>query len=141
MISTQSHTPEWIMGIRDKSRGKDPILIEKIIMALTLVEQLHLRGMDFIFKGGTSLLLLLGTLQRFSIDIDLLVAENINRDEYFQAVMRKGVFHRHEENRRLGDLPKQHYKFFFTSAIEGRESHILLDILLEENPYPQLQKP
>lgn len=140
MISAQSRTPEWIMGIREGSRGRDPILVEKMIMALTLVEELRLSGLDFIFKGGTSLLLLLGTPRRFSIDIDILVTEGINPDEYFQAVIGKGVFHRHEENRRSGELPKQHYKFFFNSAIESKESHILLDILFEENPYPRLQE-
>ena len=57
MISAQSRTPEWIMRIREDSRGRDPILIEKMIMALTLVEELQLSGLDFIFKGGTSLLL------------------------------------------------------------------------------------
>ncbi|PIV27479.1 MAG: hypothetical protein COS37_02725 [Anaerolineae bacterium CG03_land_8_20_14_0_80_58_20] len=140
MISNQSRTPEWIMGIREASRGRDPILIEKMIMALTLVEELELSGLDFIFKGGSSLLLLLGTPQRFSIDIDILMVEKTNPDEYFQAVMQKGVFHRYEENRRAGELPKQHYKFFFDSGIESKESHILLDVLFEDNPYLRLQE-
>ena len=50
MISAQSRTPEWIMRIREDSRGGDPILIEKIIMALTLVEELQLSRLDFIFN-------------------------------------------------------------------------------------------
>ena len=140
MISAQSRTPEWIMRIREDSRGRDPILIEKMIMALTLVEELQLSGLDFIFKGGTSLLLLLGTPKRFSIDIDILVPQKISLDDYFQAMMGKGAFHHYEENRRAGELPKQHYKFFFNSVIQDKESHILLDILLEENPYPRLQE-
>ena len=140
MISAQSRTPEWIMGIRKGSRGSDPILIEKMIMALTLVEELRLSGLDFIFKGGSSLLLLLGTPQRFSIDIDILVPEKSNLGDHFPAVVEKGVFHRYEENRRQGELPKQHYKFFFNSGIQAKESHILLDILFEQNPYPRLQE-
>jgi predicted nucleotidyltransferase component of viral defense system len=140
MISTQSRTPEWIMGIRTGSRGKDPILIEKMIMALMLVEDLRLSGLNFIFKGGTSLLLLLGNPQRFSIDIDIMVQERTNLDAYYQSVVEKGTFNRFEENRRSGELPKQHYKFFFSSVIEAKESHILLDILFEENPYPRLQE-
>jgi hypothetical protein len=140
MISAQSRTPEWIKGIRKDSRGSDPILIEKMIMAMTLVEELQLSGLDFIFKGGTSQLLLLGTPQRFSIDIDILVAEKFNPSDYFQAVVEKGAFHRYEENRRASELPKQHYKFFFNSVIEEKESHILLDIFFEENPYPRLQE-
>ena len=54
--------------------------------------------------------------------------------------MEKGAFHRYEENRRAGELPKQHYKFFFNSVIEEKESHILLDIWFEENPYPRLRE-
>jgi hypothetical protein len=38
------------MGIRKVSPGKDPILIEKMIMALTLAESLKLAGLEFIFK-------------------------------------------------------------------------------------------
>jgi len=140
MISSQSRTPAWIMGIREASPGKDPILIEKMIMALTLVEDLQLSGLNFIFKGGTSLILLLGTPQRFSIDIDIVVTKKQDLDKHFQALLSKGVFHRYEENRRAGELPKQHYKFFFNSVIEAKESHILLDILFEENPYARLQE-
>ncbi len=140
MISSQSRTPAWIMGIREISRGKDPILIEKMIMALTLVEELQLSGLDFIFKGGSSLILLLGAPQRFSIDIDIVMTESHALNEHFRAVLNAGIFHRYEENRRAGELPKQHYKFFFNSVIEAKESHILLDILFEENPYPRLQE-
>jgi predicted nucleotidyltransferase component of viral defense system len=140
MISNQSRTKEWIMGIREASPGKDPILIEKMVMALTLVEALRLAGLDFIFKGGTSLILLLGTPQRFSIDIDIILSERQNLEEYLQLVLNQGVFYRVEENKRAGDLPKQHYKFFFNSIIQEKESHILLDILFEGNPYPRLEE-
>jgi len=45
MISAQSRTPEWIPGIRKESRGRDPILIEKMILSMTLVEELRLCGL------------------------------------------------------------------------------------------------
>lgn len=140
MISKQSRTQEWIMGIRKVAAGKDPILIEKMIMALTLVENLQLSGLDFVFKGGTSLILLLGRPGRFSIDIDIVLPQPQNLDPFFQSVIEQGAFYRYEENRRPGDLPKQHYKFFFHSVIQNKESHILLDILFDENPYPVLEK-
>ena len=39
MISAQSRSKDWIMGIRGISRiPTDPILIEKMIMALTLLK-------------------------------------------------------------------------------------------------------
>ncbi len=138
MISPQSRAPEWIMGIRKGSRGSDPILVEKMIMALTLVEELRLSSLDFIFKGGTSLLLL-GEPRRFSIDLDILLTQKTDLEKAFHAITAMSVFPRFEENRRPGELPKQHYKFFFNSVIEAKESHILLDILFEGNPYPRLQ--
>ena len=138
MISTQSRTKEWIIGVREVSPGKDPILIEKMIMALTLVENLKKAGLDFIFKGGTSLLLLLESPLRFSIDIDIILPDTTNLDDSFADVIRQGIFTRIEESKRSGQLPKQHFKFFFQSVIQEKESHILLDILLEKNPYPLL---
>ena len=139
MISNQSRTIEWITDIRESSsHKKDPILIEKMIMALVLVENLKLTGLDFIFKGGTSLLLLLGSLQRFSIDIDIILPDSTNLNKYFTNVLKQGVFTRIEENKRSGPLPKQHFKFFFQSMIQKKESHILLDILIEKNLYPTL---
>lgn len=140
MISKQSHTKEWIMGVRKLAPGRDPILIEKMILALTLVEHLQSSGLEFIFKGGTALTLLLGEPKRFSIDIDIILAQPRNLDSFFHAVIEQGSFQRCEENHREGELPKQHYKFFFHSTIQNKESHILLDILFDEDPYPRTQE-
>lgn len=138
MISSRSYSQEWIMGIRETAFGRDPILIEKMIMALTLLENLRNSGLDFVFKGGTSLILLFKTPRRFSIDIDILLQDDRNLESYFQNIIQQGIFHRYEENRRAGELPKAHYKFFFQSVIQNKESQILLDILFEKNPYPML---
>jgi hypothetical protein len=140
MISSQSLKKDWIMSIRETSQiSTDPILIEKMILALTLLENLHTSRLDFTFKGGTSLLLVLGKLTRFSIDIDIVLKTDLGLEEALQAVIRQGVFHRFEEDQRSGNVPKCHYKFFFHSAIEGKESSILLDILFEEILYPAYQ--
>ncbi len=140
MISSQSLTKDWIMGIRGTSRiPTDPILIEKMILALTLLEKLRASGLDFIFKGGTSLLLVLGAPMRFSIDLDIVMETDRGLEEALQSVLQQGVFHRLEEDERSSHIPKQHYKFFFHSAIEGKESSILLDILFEETPYSTCQ--
>jgi len=140
MISGQSRTAEWIMKIRGTSQiPTDPILIEKMILALTLLENLHAGGIDFIFKGGTSLLLILGAPMRFSIDLDIVMETDQRLEEAIKQVTQQGVFHRFEEDERSGAVPKRHYKFFFQSAIQGKESSILLDILFEANPYPACQ--
>jgi predicted nucleotidyltransferase component of viral defense system len=43
-----------------------------MIHALGLVEQLAAQRLNFIFKGGTALILLLNDAGRFSIDIDII---------------------------------------------------------------------
>jgi hypothetical protein len=122
VISDQSRTKEWIFSIREMSPGKDPILIEKMIMALTLAENLKLAGLNFVFKGGTSLHLLLGSPHRFSIDIDIVLPNLINLDDYFNIVLKQGNFYQIEESNRSGSIPKQHYKFYFQSVIQKKES-------------------
>ena len=72
MILPESYSVEWIRNIQKKTKT-DPGLIEKVIQALTLLEQLQLQGLDFVFKGGTALILLLGEPKRLSIDIDIWV--------------------------------------------------------------------
>lgn len=51
-----------------------------MIHALYLLERLKLTGLDFIFKGGTSLVLLLENPSRFSVDIDIIVNPIIKRE-------------------------------------------------------------
>ena len=75
MISKSCYSKEWILEKRKELPKKNPELIEKVIMALTLLEKLKLSGLDFTFKGGTSLILLLKSAHRFSIDIDIIISK------------------------------------------------------------------
>ena len=86
------------------------------------------------------MLLVLGTPKRFSIDIDIVVNPDEGLEAAFQSVIHQGVFHRFEEDGRASAIPKRHYKFFYTSEVEGRESSILLDVLFEEDPYLVYQR-
>lgn len=53
MIARESNTKEWILSLRDQIvKRVDPKLIEKVINAMTLLEQLKLNNLDFVFKGG-----------------------------------------------------------------------------------------
>lgn len=77
MIDTKSYIIEWITDLRNKlGKRIDPKLIEKVIYALTLLEQLQLNNLNFVFKGGTALLLATETPKRFSIDIDIITEES-----------------------------------------------------------------
>lgn len=151
MIDIRSLSAEWIAEKRSKF-SNDPALMESMIYALYLLEQLQLTGLDFIFKGGTSLILLMEEPKRFSVDIDIIVNPNIKREEletYLSKIVESSVFIKMELDERRSynsDIPKAHYKFIFNSnfssknqegkVISSPEREILLDVLFAENPYP-----
>lgn len=138
MISKSCYSKEWIAEKRKEFPKKNPELIEKVIMALTLLEKLKLSGLNFIFKGGTSLLLLLEGAHRFSIDIDIIIPKNPKGfNEVLKSITSDGIFIRCEEQVRKAakDIPKEHYKFFYKSVLNDLEAPILLDILIETNAY------
>ncbi len=145
MIHETTHTKAWILKksnefVRGKKKA-DPTLIEKVTKALHLLEELAKTDLKFIFKGGTSLLLLLNKMHRFSIDLDIIV-EVKKQDLDLEAVLFKivegsDIFTHFEEDVRQGinEVPKAHYKVFYTSTLDGAENYILLDILYEKSPY------
>lgn len=142
MISDISFTKDWIESFRKEGRAKiDLMILEKMIRALSLVELLKIEGVDFIFKGGTSLAILLSTPKRFSIDIDILTMANKDvLEEKLNMICEKDTFLKFEENIRntkATNIPKAHYKFYYTSVINSQENYILLDVLFEENSYPE----
>jgi hypothetical protein len=51
--------PEWTEKVSKGNRNADKILVEKVILALMLLEVLSNSGLPFIFKGGATLILLL----------------------------------------------------------------------------------
>jgi hypothetical protein len=153
MIDIISLSPEWLADKR-KKYGKDPAIMESMIYALYLLEQIQISGLDFIFKGGTSLILLLEEPQRFSVDIDIIVSPEISKpvlEQYLSKIIGTSEFTRIEldEKRSYKDgIPKAHYKFIFKSNVPAKnkqgeiisspEREILLDILFAENHYPIL---
>jgi predicted nucleotidyltransferase component of viral defense system len=145
MIKEESYSLEWIRQV-SKDHGKaDPILVEKVIRALSLLAQLRQSGLGFIFKGGTSLMLLLKEPKRLSIDIDIILSDRTaDLNTLFAAVIAQGIFTRYVEQERKveGTIEKAHYKFFYNpSHRTGKaEEAILLDILFEQNPYPGIQE-
>ena len=74
MIKDKCFTEEWLEQFKkQKDHNRiDKIILEKMIYALHLLERLKANGLDFVFKGGTSLVLLLREVNRFSIDIDII---------------------------------------------------------------------
>lgn len=139
MIHTDSLTEEWIKNAARKHKA-DSILVEKVIRALYLLELLQKSGLDFIFKGGTALMLMLPEPKRFSIDIDIIVSEKPEKiEEAFDDVIENSDFLEYKENKReiKSNIDKAHYKFYYKPATNTRaeKEYILLDILYEKSNY------
>ena len=145
MIKNTSFTREWLDTFRVKKEHKSinvPIL-EKMVHAFSLLEHLKLAGLDFVFKGGTSLVLLLEEGNRFSIDIDIISSvEREPLETILDAVVANSHFKRHILNERRSykiGVPKAHYTFEFDSVYNPNvPGTILLDILFDSAHYPEL---
>lgn len=135
MIASKSFSANWINDQRARFPNADPQLIERQIYAFELLGILAKSGKEFLFKGGTSLLLLLPQPHRISIDIDIL--GNFSYEE-LQNLIPNSVFTRVEEDvRDSRRIPKKHFKFFYNSPLAG-ERYVLLDILYDKHGFPEV---
>ncbi len=145
MIDNKSFTKEWLDSFRAKKEHKsiNVTILEKMVHALSLLEHLKILGLDFVFKGGTSLVLLLEEGNRFSIDIDIISSvERKELEEILDTVIANSHFKKHILNKRRSykeGVPKAHYAFEFDSVYNPNVSGtILLDILFDSPHYPEL---
>ena len=145
MIDNKSFTKEWLDSFRAKKEHKaiNATILEKMVHALFLLEHLKEAGLDFVFKGGTSLVLLLKEGNRFSIDIDII--SSVTREpleKILDAVVSNSHFKKHVLNERRSykeGVPKAHYTFEFNSVYNPNvPGTILLDILFDSPHYPEL---
>lgn len=142
MIERRCFQSEWIKN-KHKEINADPILIEKAIYAFELLGSLVENGVNLIFKGGTGLMLLVPELKRLSIDIDIITEdEDETLGKAFNKIIREGVFKKWEEDERLSsrEIPKRHFKFYYASSIEKRDSYVLLDIVQTNSPFSKTIK-
>ena len=145
MIKEHCFTDEWLETFKKQREHRriDKGILEKMIYALHLLERINANGLDFIFKGGSSLLLLLEEGNRFSIDIDIICHTD---RETFEGILDKVIvssnfksFELDEQRSYKTGVPKAHYSFAFDSATKGKYSGtILLDVLIEHSLYPEV---
>ena len=123
MIKAKCFTKDWIDKFKQQKHLKriNPPVLEKMIQALSLLQQLKVHGLEFTFKGGTSLVLLLSRSRRFSVDVDILTIQSRKEVE---AVLDKVVEHSHFTRWTLQDrrsyqegVPKAHYEFHYESQL------------------------
>ena len=77
MINLNEISSEWLNQASKQYRNADKILVEKVIRALLLLEGLTKQKLSFVFKGGTALMLHFNTTKRLSIDIDIILPNEI----------------------------------------------------------------
>lgn len=139
MINQDEISEEWIRKAASRHKA-DPLLVEKVIRALLLLEGLAKQKLSFVYKGGTALMLHFNSTRRLSIDIDIILPDKkTDIETVLQAVVTEQGFTRSELQHRnkRSDIEKAHYKFFYEpcrNAVRGEE-YILLDILFEEVHY------
>lgn len=144
MISKECFTEGWIERVSSEKNYPDKNLIEKVIRAFSLVELLVESGCPFVWKGGTSLMLILGQqLHRLSIDVDIICPPGTDIDQYLEKFEEYGFVSKEEEYReqRSTDIPKSHSKFHYQIAYKSgmnRNEYILLDVLYEDTHYKKV---
>ena len=144
MIAPETFRPEWLADLRRRHRGLDPSIVEKMIVALALVERLAQQDLPFVFKGGTCLVLLLGQLRRFSVDVDIVTTASPEAvAQAVAGVCRQPPFQRYEydERRSTKDgIPRGHYYLYFDPIqdLQRAAPYVALDVLHEAHGYPAL---
>src|ERR1700676_4592902 len=116
LIKSYCFQKDWVDRLKATKQYQtiNPPIVEKVIHALSLLQHLQVEGLQFVFKGGTSLILLLETAYRFSVDIDIITEqtrENIER--VLDQVVASSHFKRwllDEDRSYQGDIPKAHYR-------------------------------
>lgn len=141
MLKRDNYTLSHIMDIRAQT-GSDPAIIERTVFAFGLLEAIAKTGMSFIFKGGTSIMMLLKEPRRLSTDIDILVKPGTDIDEYIQKAGAFFPFKHVVEDFRTAHstIEKRHFRFYFTSPRNGEDFNVLLDVVFEENVYLKIEE-
>lgn len=139
MILPESRNLEWIEKASADNHASNPILVEKVIRAFSLLEALARSGCPFIFKGGSSLMLHFGSSRRLSIDIDIICPPGTDIEKYWGMYAKDYGFTMVEAVDRIycSDVPKTHAKCHYQVSYKtcSDVDTILLDVLTEDNNY------
>ncbi|MCX6162865.1 MAG: nucleotidyl transferase AbiEii/AbiGii toxin family protein [Ignavibacteriae bacterium] len=141
MINKESFSKEHIENLRNiEGKKTNPEFIERMIRAFALVDALKQEGLDFTFKGGTSIVLLKDKVKRFSIDVDIVINETeSNLEQILENIKSNYGFLGYEKLEREPNfyIPKIHYKFLYKSDLRNINLPLLLDVLIEDTSYTE----
>ena len=112
-------------------------LAARAVFALGLVEALSKVHADFVFKGGSSLMLLFDFPKRLSTDIDILVPPGYDIESFLMEASKIFPFKGIEESVRKTNkkIAKKHFRITYSSTNSDRDFSVLVDVLFADNHY------
>ena len=136
MIKQETFTKENIDRIVSKYKV-DYELAARAVFALGLVEALSKVGTEFVFKGGSSLMLLFDTPKRLSTDVDILVSPDYDIESYLNKASKIFPFKGIEESIRKTNkkISKKHFRITYSSTNSNKDFNVLVDVLFADNHY------
>ena len=137
MVSNETFTESHLLSCQKQLGISDVMILERTVHAFCLLERMALSKLDFVFKGGTALMLLLDKPMRISTDIDIVCRAP---EKQFEDELKKWIrfppFTRWERDYRASDTEppcKRHYLVYFNSLFAGRmETYVILDVVAED---------
>ena len=141
MLREKCFEKEWIDQQTQRLGARDPQLVETCIYALELVGRLAEAGLDFVFNGGTSLLLHIQPLHRLSIDVDITTPVEMPELERVLATVCQKPFgsYQYPDNRDRENPPTRYFQIPYESPTQGRTWSLQLDVLLSDVTYPVIE--
>jgi hypothetical protein len=141
MLSKQNYTKEHIESLHSQHPKIDKSVSEMTMYAFGLLQSLANSKLDFTFKGGTCLMLLLKEPKRVSTDIDILVPPGTEIATIVDSFQHEFplVSLVTSSNASQGGIKVGHYAFecphlFLMSA------HVTLDVAFAPNRYPTTEE-
>lgn len=142
MISPECFEKAWVLKKASEIGCRNPVMLEKTIVALQLLGHLAESGLPIQFKGGSSLLLRLNPIRRLSIDVDIVT--QAKAEELIAVLERVSrlmplVGYAHDAQRDKELPPKKHFRIFYPSVVEPKNDHVLIDVLFESQVAPHCE--
>lgn len=136
MISKSNYTKEHLEDVVGRYKGNKEIF-ERVLFAFGMLQSLADVNLDFVFKGGTCLLLLLDNPRRFSTDIDIMVNIDTDIDDFIKEAGKLFPFESYAEHHRVkkNGIEKRHFKFEYISILTNHPANIVLDVVFEDKSF------
>ncbi len=142
MLSGKCFEIDWINEQSRKLKARDAQLVEKCIMAFEVVGRLSKAELDFVFKGGTSLLLHLDPPRRLSIDADIVTPASLaDIQKALGEISQFAPFtgYTYQDHRDRENPPTRYFQLNYDSPTQGRPMAIQLDVQIADIGYDNLE--